>query len=591
MQEQILILGAALMQQKAIESAKELGFLVNVVDANENALCVHDADTFAKIDLKDRARVKEYALSLKKSSAGLQAVFTAGTDFSASVSYASEACALASHTFEAALNASDKIRMRKCFEKAGVASPRFNELTVGAQMDAAQKTALIADFAAKFSASSFPLVVKPADNMGARGCRMARTHAEFLESLAAAASSSRSGRVIIEEYMDGAEFSVDALVYDGTLTLCGFADRHIYYPPYFIEMGHTMPTNVEREVLLSLAETFARGVGALGLSHGAAKGDIKLATVKPAGGARGGQGKRPMIGEIAGRLSGGYMSGWTYPYASGCNLTKEAILLAAGRTPEYIEKNRVPLGITSGGFELFEVPSASTCAERAWISIPGKIAKISGVDAAKQGENVNDVFVRTQAGDAAVFPQNNVEKCGNVIATAGGREQAVQSAALAVQGIIMELEAHNSETDAFLGVDSAKAEAAWPDASERSVRRHNQPRVFACENSLRQGCRPDFPPPAFELPQYSADELDAWFALDAENAVIAKDACVAENIPLPLAGFAPNLVDWNTRSLLETVFLFDALRPTHAELDAKQFWHACLCGGLQGILYFADCMV
>ena len=51
----------------------------------------------------------------------------------------------------------------------------------------------------------------------------------------------------MEEYMEGPEFSIDALVYDGTMTITGFADRHIFFPPYFIEMGHTMPTRISKD--------------------------------------------------------------------------------------------------------------------------------------------------------------------------------------------------------------------------------------------------------------------------------------------------------------------------------------------------------
>ena len=52
--------------------------------------------------------------------------------------------------------------------------------------------------------------------------------------------SSRTGTIILERYMEGPEYSIDAVVYNGTLTVTGFADRHIYYPPYFIETGHTL---------------------------------------------------------------------------------------------------------------------------------------------------------------------------------------------------------------------------------------------------------------------------------------------------------------------------------------------------------------
>ena len=65
-------------------------------------------------------------------------------------------------------------------------------------------------------------------------------------------------RAILEEYMDGPEFSIDSLVYNGTITITGFADRHIYYPPYFIEMGHTLPSAVSEEQKSILFEEFKK---------------------------------------------------------------------------------------------------------------------------------------------------------------------------------------------------------------------------------------------------------------------------------------------------------------------------------------------
>ena len=50
--ENILILGAGLMQKPAILAGKNLGFNVVVIDANPNAVCVPLADRFEKIDLK-----------------------------------------------------------------------------------------------------------------------------------------------------------------------------------------------------------------------------------------------------------------------------------------------------------------------------------------------------------------------------------------------------------------------------------------------------------------------------------------------------------------------------------------------------------
>ena len=86
----IVILGAGLMQKPAILSAKQLGFKTIVVDADPKAVSIPLADEFHQIDLKDKEGILELCTSLKNSPQGLEGVFTAGTDFSASVSYVCE---------------------------------------------------------------------------------------------------------------------------------------------------------------------------------------------------------------------------------------------------------------------------------------------------------------------------------------------------------------------------------------------------------------------------------------------------------------------------------------------------------------------
>ena len=91
----VLILGAGLMQRPSIEAAKELGYKTLVVDANPKAVCAKFADWFEPVDLKDTKALAALALSVKDKLAG---VFTAGTDFSASVSYVAEKCGFVSHS-------------------------------------------------------------------------------------------------------------------------------------------------------------------------------------------------------------------------------------------------------------------------------------------------------------------------------------------------------------------------------------------------------------------------------------------------------------------------------------------------------------
>ncbi|MDR2898614.1 MAG: ATP-grasp domain-containing protein, partial [Spirochaetaceae bacterium] len=446
MKKRVLILGAGFMQKPAITAAKKLGWYVAVADGNPLAVCASLADRFEPIDLKDTGALIEYASRIA-AEGGLDGVFTAGTDFSRSVALVAEALSLPSHSSKAALNATDKIRMRRCFAEAGVPSPVFTEFDKD-KLDAltaavgGRRFVVLGELLPNTSEElvptglDFPLVVKPVDSMGARGCRRVDTIAELIAAIKSALAFSRTGRVIVEQYLEGPEFSVDALVCGGDLIVSGFADRHIFFPPCFIEMGHTMPSALPKEDMLRVMDAFSKGVQALGLTWGAAKGDLKLT---PNG---------PMIGEIAARLSGGYMSGWTYPASSGVDLTEEALRIAVGEDP------RIQLCPSSGTVgltvRLRENEAALHSAERAWISIPGKVRSVSGYERAKAVPFVRELFPRTAEGDSVVFPSNNVEKCGNIIACAPSREEAVTAAETAVREIFLRLEPGNAETDAFL---------------------------------------------------------------------------------------------------------------------------------------------
>lgn len=538
MKKNILILGAGLMQTPAILSAKELGYNVCVIDADDKAVAIKHADTFKKIDLKDKDGILKYAQELKNSSEGLAAVFTAGTDFSASVSYVCEKLELPAHSFLAATNASIKTQMRQCFSDKNVPSPKF--FRVGKQ-DVNEKL-----LPAILQKIDFPMVIKPVDNMGARGCRMVRNEIEFLPALKVATECSRTGYAIVEEYMDGPEFSIDALVYNGTFTVTGFAIRHIKYPPYFIEVGHTMPAVLDKKMHDELISVFALGAKALGLSCGAAKADIKYTK------------NGPMIGEIAGRLSGGYMSGWTYPYASDLNLTKQGIIIASGNEPSDLIKNRVPVEYTPSElcknaekpYELFEVPCKRTSAERAWMSIPGTVEYIENITEYTD-KAVFDTLPRATVnlGSKVDFPRNNVEKCGNIIAVSHNHEIAQQAAEDAVSNVFITLKPNTQETENYLkGTELADEEA--------------------------------FPPSAFG--KLSDDDLSKI------TGSIPADSKITENIPSVIKEKYSDIKDWNYNTIEQTAQKFDILRAKHPSLDAKRFWQAVMRGGLQAAVYVSD---
>jgi biotin carboxylase len=530
--ERLLILGAGIMQGPALRLARDMGLETVAVDGDPRAPSAVLADRFECIDLKDREGIEALGRSLM-AGGGLSGIMTAGTDFSATVAWVAGRLGLPGIPYEAALNASDKERMRRCFREAHVPSPDFRIL----------REVPGPDFSLPFA---YPAVVKPVDNMGSRGCRRVDTPAELEAAVPDALRFSRSGRVIVEEYMEGPEFSVDAIVYRGKITICGLADRHIFFPPYFIEMGHTMPAILEEDSAEALLRVFTDGVRALGLLEtgavGAAKGDVKLS---PRG---------PMIGEIAARLSGGYMSGWTYPYASGAEPTRGAITVALGKPPEGLEPRLL-----------------WTSAERAFISIPGRAGAIRGIEEARALPRVKDIFLRVEPGKDVRFPENNVTKCGNVITAAPGREEAVFAAEEAARRILIRLEAPNAETDRFLEGGLSPEPRFPPDAfpitAELAVRFGELPETTV---TAAPGIDSAAGPPVLSLipfPAFTQSGLRDYGGRTVEESLEAIRRLTKLSLPLP----SPD-------------------RPGHGVLG-RSFWTALIRGGYQGGVYFLDRLI
>jgi biotin carboxylase len=134
----------------------------------------------------------------------------------------------------------------------------------------------------------------------------------------------------------------------------------------------------------------------LGIDIGGAKGDIKLTA------------EGPKIGELAARLSGGYMSGFTYPLATGMDLMSAAIRISMGQDPGDLRPrlNRV-------------------AAERAIIPAPGRVTRIDGLEKARALPGVDKIFTMYQVGEIYRAPTCNMGKFGNFIAVADTRREVL----------------------------------------------------------------------------------------------------------------------------------------------------------------------
>ncbi|MFZ5627788.1 MAG: alpha-hydroxy-acid oxidizing protein [Spirochaetota bacterium] len=326
----VALLGAGYLQQPFIREAKELGLRVIALDQNAHAYAMHDADEFMQVQIADAEAVIA-ALSPLRDQLGF--VTTVATDFSHVVGRVNDALDLPGLNTQQGIVLTHKGKMRDFCAAHGHAHPAY--------FYGKSKEDMVAWVKSNPNTAGF--VIKPVQNMGARGVMFIRGVDDLSYAHEFAASQDKLGEAIIEHYVPAREISVDALCMQGKVFLTGVADRLIEIKDghFFIENGHTLPGNfspAQYAAILAALQRYADSLSALSEKpyHGALKGDLRLT-----------DDGRVVIGEIAGRLSGGFMSTHTYPAAHRRSLMQifARLMLGALEQPLTLEESVATQGV------------------------------------------------------------------------------------------------------------------------------------------------------------------------------------------------------------------------------------------------------
>ncbi|MFF5273781.1 acetyl-CoA carboxylase biotin carboxylase subunit family protein [Streptomyces sp. NPDC000133] len=180
----------------------------------------------------------------------------------------------------------------------------------------------------------FPAVIKPAAFAGSIGViRVDRPEdlpAAFAFASEGASRSREDTGVLVEEYLDGPEFSVECVTHLGETTAVAVTRKHLGPAPYFDETGHTV--DATDPLLAQVAPAAAAAVKALGLIEGVQHVELRLVD------------GRPRLIEVNARI-GGDMIGHLVRLATGIDLPRAAADLACGRAPDLTPTRREAAGI------------------------------------------------------------------------------------------------------------------------------------------------------------------------------------------------------------------------------------------------------
>jgi biotin carboxylase len=192
----LVAITAGRWQKHGITEARKAGLKVVAVDTDPNAEGFQEADKCICINIDDYDGV-------------IKALKDLDLNIQGAVSFCSEAgMLLASHVRELfdlpgprkelCRSLIDKGIQRRIWHKAGVPSPRFLTFTSKVHLLEAITT------------FGFPSIIKPTDSSGSRGVtKLESSRDNLVEAVERAFFFSKSGEVLLEDYMPGVEFTVE----------------------------------------------------------------------------------------------------------------------------------------------------------------------------------------------------------------------------------------------------------------------------------------------------------------------------------------------------------------------------------------------
>ncbi|MFD8083985.1 ATP-grasp domain-containing protein [Kitasatospora sp. NPDC059722] len=304
-------------------------------------------------------------------------------------------------SLHAATASRNKALQRALFTAAGITQPAYTVTDSLAEEMA-------------WAAERWPVIVKPLSSAGSAGVELV-TDAESFRAVAQA----RAGeRVIVEEAIDGPEYSWEALVRDGEVWFANVTAKETTGPPQFVEVGHRTGVHLPEPSARQVADTGARVLRAMGIRTGLVHMEFRLSAAGPV----------PI--EVAVRTPGDYLMdllGATY----GIDWYEMVVRMAVG-----MPLPQPPVGPFRHAASIFT------------ISEPGVVQDIRGLEAVRSHPSVLQAGVEVEPGDTVLAVRSSGHRTGEVVLAAPSSPELESAIAFVQQTLVVTtVSPHSAQTN------------------------------------------------------------------------------------------------------------------------------------------------
>ena len=371
----ILVFGCGELQKSIIGRAHKMGLFVVGIDPCEDAYCKDDVDAFEVVGGQDFegtcAVVEKY---------GINAIVTAATDKPlVMMARIAEKYGFPFYSVETAQWSTDKFQMKQRFLEGDVPCARGR---------LAKNVGEVADL-------QLPLIVKPRDNSGSRGVILCRSQKELEDAFKEALGYSHLDSVLVEEFIDGQEYSIEGLHYGGKSEVIQFTEKTTTPFPYNVELAQKQPANLTEEQKAAVRETIKRIAKCMKFENCPSHTELKINE------------RGVFVIETSPRLGGGNITSHLVPLSTGINMEDQLLSISLGEKvvtyTGHVDK--------AAGVKFLELGSGTVK------HINDKLFEVS------QWPNVEHFNITLHEGDVIDYFKSGLDRYGEFIVCAENREK------------------------------------------------------------------------------------------------------------------------------------------------------------------------
>lgn len=379
----IMILGAGNVVSPLIRQAKNRGLRIVVVSPPGDYPGFQYADEQVHCDYLDGSMILEKAHELR-----IDGITSTGTDAVVPViGRVVDALGLRGTGYEAARVCSHKWEMKRVLQVHGI---RVAEGRLCSGFDEVEEAA---------HQLGFPLMCKAVDSSGSQGIQKVEMLEELAGAWSGSAKVSRTGDVVIEQYLEGLEFGAQAIVEGNTVVAVLFHNDQLTPPPDYTPVGHSMPCQIEEGILEKARHEVVASIEALGIRDAIVNVDLMLVDGSP------------YIIEIGARMGATCLPESISHYA-GFNAYDAVLSLALGE----------PLRLSLSG------PGLANASRLIESRMEGTVKSIRLPDRVAGNEQLVHARLYVQPGDRVKKFQVGPDRIGDVLVQAPTVEEAEQLA-------------------------------------------------------------------------------------------------------------------------------------------------------------------